>query len=102
MIGLFSAIICSFLLKKNKDFNEKEHGYSPGTSVLDPNLITFLCSRQRHRNIVPMLGICIDSKLPYIMSEFIQGFTVKNYIQNKGELVSWPLRVKIVSKKFIL
>ncbi|XP_071147665.1 uncharacterized protein [Mytilus edulis] len=52
-------------------------------------------SRQRHRNIVAMLGLCTDAKFPYIMSEFIEGFTVKNYIQNKGDLVSWPLRVKI-------
>jgi hypothetical protein len=38
-----------------------------------------------------MLGLCTDNKLPYIMSEFIEGFTVKSYIQNKGELMSWPL-----------
>jgi hypothetical protein len=37
-----------------------------------------------------MLGLCTDNKLPYIMSEFIEGFTVKSYIQNKGELMSWP------------
>lgn len=53
-------------------------------------------SRQRHRNIIAMLGICTDSKFPYILSEFIEGYTVKSYIQNKGDLVSWPLRVKIL------
>ena len=58
-------------------------------------------SRQRHRNIVAMLGLCTDNKLPYIMSEFIEGFTVKSYIQNKGELMSWPLRLKIVSRKLV-
>lgn len=53
-------------------------------------------SRQRHRYIVSMLGICVDNRLPYIVSEFVDGQSVKYYIDNSSESLTWPQRVKIV------
>lgn len=52
-------------------------------------------SRQRHRYIVSMLGICVDNRLPYIVSEFVDGQSVKYYINNSVESLTWPQRVKI-------
>lgn len=52
-------------------------------------------SRQRHRNIVSMMGLCVDNRLPYIISEFVNGESVKYFIQHRGTSLTWPLRIKI-------
>lgn len=59
--------------------------------------VSFL-SRQRHRNIVSVLGFCAESKHPYIISEFIQGQCMKDYIKHSGSHLLWPHRVKILSQ----
>ncbi|XP_060077599.1 fibroblast growth factor receptor-like [Ylistrum balloti] len=52
-------------------------------------------SRQRHRNIVSMMGLCVENKLPYIISEYVNGESVKYFIQHRGTSLTWPLRIKI-------
>nr|XP_022342939.1 proline-rich receptor-like protein kinase PERK5 [Crassostrea virginica] len=52
-------------------------------------------SRQRHRFLVSMLGICVENRLPYIVSEFVDGQSVKYYINSRSESLTWPQRVKI-------
>ncbi|XP_062590032.1 uncharacterized protein LOC134251644 [Saccostrea cucullata] len=52
-------------------------------------------SRQRHRYIVSMLGICVENRFPYIISEFVDGQSVKYFIDNRAESLTWPQRVKI-------
>lgn len=59
--------------------------------------ISFL-SCQRHRNIVSVLGYCSESKHPYIISEYITGQVMKDFIKNAGTQLSWPQRVKILSQ----
>ncbi|KAH3824632.1 RAF proto-oncogene serine/threonine-protein kinase-like [Dreissena polymorpha] len=61
------------------------------------NDIAFLC-KQRHRNIVSLLGMCNDSKHPYVISEFIQGAVVKDFIKNNRETMTWSHRIKILSQ----
>lgn len=55
-------------------------------------------SRQRHRNIVSVLGYCLESKHPYIISEFIKGQCLKDFIKHSGSQLLWPHRVKILSQ----
>lgn len=55
-------------------------------------------SRQRHRNIVSVLGFCLESKHPYIISEFIRGQCLKDFIKLSGSQLMWPHRVKILSQ----
>lgn len=55
-------------------------------------------SRQRHRNIVSVLGFCLESKHPYIISEFIKGQCLKDFIKLSGSQLTWPHRVKILSQ----
>ncbi|XP_033764389.1 probable serine/threonine-protein kinase drkD [Pecten maximus] len=68
---------------------------------VNSEVLTFLreevwfLSRQRHRNIVSMMGLCVDNKLPYIISEFVHGESVKYFIQHRGTSLTWPLRIKI-------
>ncbi|OWF44019.1 serine/threonine-protein kinase/receptor [Mizuhopecten yessoensis] len=52
-------------------------------------------SRQRHRNIVSMIGLSVEKKLPYIISEFVHGESVKFFIQHRSSSITWPLRIKI-------
>ncbi|KAK3105169.1 hypothetical protein FSP39_018705 [Pinctada imbricata] len=55
----------------------------------------WVLSRQRHRHIVPILGICVEDRLPYIISEFVDGQSVKYIIQNNADSLQWPQKVKI-------
>ncbi|XP_060605046.1 inactive tyrosine-protein kinase 7-like [Ruditapes philippinarum] len=59
--------------------------------------VSFL-SQQRHRNIVALLGYCAESTHPYIISEYITGQILKDFIKTAGEQLTWPHRVKILSQ----
>ncbi|KAK3581369.1 hypothetical protein CHS0354_016213 [Potamilus streckersoni] len=58
----------------------------------------WLLSRQRHRNIVSILGLCLESRHPYVISEYVDGQCVKDFIKRGGGLLNWPLRVKLLSQ----
>lgn len=61
------------------------------------NQVSFL-SKQRHRNIVSVLGYCSESVYPYIISECITGQVMKDFIKNAGQQLTWPHRIKILSQ----
>ncbi|KAL3861611.1 hypothetical protein ACJMK2_007636 [Sinanodonta woodiana] len=55
-------------------------------------------SRQRHRNIVSIIGLCLESRHPYVISEYVDGQCVKDFIKRGGGLLNWPLRVKLLTQ----
>ncbi|KAK7093374.1 probable serine/threonine-protein kinase drkC isoform X2 [Littorina saxatilis] len=61
------------------------------------NEVWFL-SRQRHKNIVTILGLCLDGKLPSIITEYVIGECLKDFIKVQGHLLSWPHRVRMCSQ----
>lgn len=61
-----------------------------------------LNSRQRHKNIVTILGLCLDGKLPSIITEYVIGECLKDFLRVQGKLLSWPHRVRIVSYHLML
>ncbi|KAF3450258.1 hypothetical protein FNV43_RR06338 [Rhamnella rubrinervis] len=53
-----------------------------------------------HRNVVKLLGCCLETEVPLLVSEFISNGTVFEHIHNKGEGYSplpWELRLKIAT-----
>ncbi|XP_046571972.1 receptor-like kinase TMK2 [Haliotis rubra] len=52
-------------------------------------------SRQRHKNIVTVVGLCLDGKHPYIITEYVNGECLKDVIKHKGTELTWPQRVKM-------
>ena len=64
----------------------------------------FVCisSRQRHKNIVTILGLCLDGKLPSIITEYVIGECLKDFLKVQGRMLTWPHRVRMVSCSIIL
>ncbi|KAF3450251.1 hypothetical protein FNV43_RR06331 [Rhamnella rubrinervis] len=53
-----------------------------------------------HRNVVKLLGCCLETEVPLLVSEFISNGTVFEHIHNKGQGYSplpWELRLKIAT-----
>ncbi|KAK6175327.1 hypothetical protein SNE40_013815 [Patella caerulea] len=55
-------------------------------------------SRLRHKLIVTVLGLCLDSKMPYIITEYVEGECLQDFIKVKGSRLTWPQRVKICTQ----
>lgn len=74
-----------------------EHQITPEAMKLMKNEVWFL-SRQRHKNIVSILGLCLDGKLPSIIMEHIIGECLKDFIKVQGQLLTWPHRIRICTQ----
>lgn len=53
-------------------------------------------SRQRHKNIVCIIGLCLDGKLPFLLTEYVIGECLKDFLKANGQLLTWPQRVRMV------
>ncbi|XP_041377376.1 fibroblast growth factor receptor 3-like [Gigantopelta aegis] len=54
-------------------------------------------SRQRHKNIVAVLGLCIDGKHPCIVTDYVTGSCLKDLLKIKDFQLTWPQRIRICS-----
>ncbi|RUS88691.1 hypothetical protein EGW08_003506, partial [Elysia chlorotica] len=52
-------------------------------------------SRQRHKNIVCILGLCVDGRLPFLLTEFVIGDCLKDFLQRNRHCLIWPQRVRM-------
>lgn len=51
--------------------------------------------KQRHRNIVSVLGLCLETRLPSLITEFIDGVSVKEFMRSSYKSMTWPTRARI-------
>ncbi|CAL1527264.1 unnamed protein product [Lymnaea stagnalis] len=55
-------------------------------------------SRQRHKHIVCVLGLCLNGRLPFLLTEYVIGECVKDFIKVNGKLLTWPQRIRLCSQ----
>ncbi|GAB1606089.1 probable serine/threonine-protein kinase drkC, partial [Argonauta hians] len=51
--------------------------------------------KHRHRNIVCVLGLCLETRLPYLMVEYVEGVALREYMKHNHNCMTWPLRARI-------
>lgn len=60
-------------------------------------LLSCPCSKQRHKHLAAVLGVCTDLRQPYIITEYIDGEPFKELLKHTGEAaMKMTKRIKLV------
>ncbi|PRQ17135.1 putative protein kinase RLK-Pelle-WAK family [Rosa chinensis] len=76
-------------VKKSNIVNEGEVGQFINEIVI--------LSQVSHRNVVKLLGCCLETKVPLLVYEFIPNGTLSHYIQHQNEEfpLTWEVRLRV-------
>jgi hypothetical protein len=63
-------------------------------------VILVISSKQRHKYLAAVFAVCRETRQPYVLTEYIDGETLKEILSKPAELMNWQRKVKIVRTQY--